>query len=294
MSRPQDCTVIVVTHHRPGSLVCCLAALSGQGAADIVVVGPAGTEAPAGIQIVSCEARNISMARNLGLARARTPLVAFIDDDAVAQPGWLGALTFAFSASQVHAATGWTRAGARPHWQFRGERITRLAEVVPLPPTDQPRVHRPTATDAPITLGTNCAFRREALEQVGAFDPGFRYFLDESDLNMRLAAAGLGATAVVPDAVVHHHRAPGLYRNATGRLHDHREIGASLWRFLVRHAPAPDRAEAWNTAVARQLRPIIARMIGGTAEPRDVHQVRAHLHQGRACAIQRLREDYPI
>jgi succinoglycan biosynthesis protein ExoM len=41
---------------------------------------------------VHAPARNISVARNAGLAASDAPFLAFIDDDAVALPGWLAAL----------------------------------------------------------------------------------------------------------------------------------------------------------------------------------------------------------
>jgi len=47
------------------------------------------------------------------------------------------------------------------------------------------------------------AVRRSVLADLGGFDPRFRFYLDETDLNLRLAARGL-YTALVPLAQVHH------------------------------------------------------------------------------------------
>jgi GT2 family glycosyltransferase len=63
------------------------------------------------------------------------------------------------------------------------------------------------------TEGTNCAFRRDVLAGLGGFDPAFRYFLDETDVNLRLAEAG-ARTVIVPRALVHH----GSAASRSGRL----------------------------------------------------------------------------
>ncbi len=61
--------------------------------------------------------------------------------------------------------------------------------------------------------GTNSSFRRDALIGVGGFDEAYAYFLDETDVCLRLSEAGW-RLGVAPDAVVHHAYAPSAQRRA--------------------------------------------------------------------------------
>lgn len=279
---PADCTVVVVSHHRPDPLARCLRTLEGQGAADVIVVAPLGTVSP---RLIPFDERNISAARNHGLAAVRTPLVAFIDDDAEASPDWLAALTNAFAETTVQVATGWV--AERQGWQYRGETIDGCAEIRSLPVCDHSRTYCAPQGSAVVAIGTNCAFRMAALRAVGGFDPGFRYFLDDSDISMRLAGCGLGCTAVVPEAVTVHRRAAGPWRRSDGILVDYTEIGASLRRFIWRHALPLARRRAWEDAAALQMRGPVRALIRGTIEPHAVRAARLQLRQGAALAENR-------
>jgi succinoglycan biosynthesis protein ExoM len=68
---------------------------------------------------VHAPARNISIARNACIARADAPLIAFIDDDETASPGWLAALIATMDAADADIVFGPVQAvydAAAPAW----------------------------------------------------------------------------------------------------------------------------------------------------------------------------------
>jgi GT2 family glycosyltransferase len=116
-----------------------------------------------------------SSARNLGLQEARCEIVAFIDDDAVADPAWLQAIHEAFLAFQPPPALIAGRIdpiwpGKRPEW-YPQEREYLLGlynigdELRSMPEHDQP-------------VGANMAGLRQVILALGGFDQnlGPNYF----------------------------------------------------------------------------------------------------------------------
>ncbi len=203
-------SVIIVSHGREAALKRCLKALRQllYPTFEVVVVADRPTLAALqglpqamGIKTAPCDAQNISLARNIGLGLAAGEVVAFIDDDAVPEPTWLTHLAAVFDDAEVAAAGGYVRGRNGISWQWRGAWVDGCGVRHALPlEGERPTVLHPGPGRAVKTEGTNMAFRREVIAGIGGFDPAFRFFLDETDLNLRLARAGL-ATALVPLAL---------------------------------------------------------------------------------------------
>ncbi len=79
--------------------------------------------------------------------------------------------------------------------------------TMPMPEFCYPGCHR-----FPALLGTNSIFRRSALLEIGGFDEQFDYFLDETDVNVRLIDAGY-TLKQIPKAFVYHRYLPSHIRN---------------------------------------------------------------------------------
>lgn len=121
------------------------------------------------------------------------------------------------------------------------------------------------------------AVRRDVLVGLGGFDATYRYYLDDTDLNMRLARAG-HQTAIAPNARVWHRQDMSERRGPARvprRLH---EIGASLSAFLARFSehPAHDLARHRETEKRRLLR----HLVQGNLEPRDIRHRLKEFDQG--------------
>lgn len=234
-------SVIIVSRHRAAALRLCLLALTQQDhpAFEVVVVAdPAGLAAVAGMQIksVGFDLPNISAARNAGLAQASGEVVAFIDDDAVAEPSWLSRLVAPFSDPEVMASTGFVRGRNGIARQWGAAWVDRSGADHPFDLPDRGGVFDAETDRAIKTQGTNCAFRRDALLAVGGFDPAYHFYHDETDVNLRMAAR----TAVVPLAQVVHGFAESERRRADRVPASLVEIAASCAVFVRRHSPGAD------------------------------------------------------
>ena len=150
----------------------------------------------------------LSNARNLAVRLARAPLIAFLDDDAVADTGWLDALARAFEV--LGEGVGVVGGRVRPRWvasrpDWLSDDLLGYLSVVDLGAELRP------LRAGEWVAGANIAYRTEALRQVGGFSlalgrvgAGIALMSnDEIELGDRLAAAGW-ATAYAPDAAVAH------------------------------------------------------------------------------------------
>jgi glycogen(starch) synthase len=164
------------------------------------------------IRVVDCPARNLSMSRNLGIEGSAGDVVAFIDDDAIAEPRWLEELDAAYDTERVAGAGGIVYDHTGAALQYRYSVCDRLGEprFDVGPPFD--RYLRPGADPFVYLQGTNTSFRRTALEKIGGFDEEIEYYLDEADVCACLIDHGY-LLRPLPGAAVHHHYLPSDIRN---------------------------------------------------------------------------------
>ncbi|WP_298499164.1 glycosyltransferase family 2 protein [uncultured Maritimibacter sp.] len=276
-------TVVIVSRGRPALLRRAVLGVSQlwYPAFEVVVVADArGVAALADwqdrITVLGFDTPNISEARNIGLAHAAGEVVAFIDDDAVPEPTWLGHLIPGFVDPAVVQAGGFVRGRNGLSFQWRAQAVNGMGRTLPLDiPHERGFVAAPPEGYAVKTEGTNMAFRRDTLAAIGGFDPAFRFYYDETDVNLRLHP---GKTLIVPRAQVHHGVGPSGQRGGQRQVIDLTEIGASTAVFLRKHAsggdPAPHRDE--------QRKRLIGQMVEGRIEPRDVARLLATYDAGFA------------
>lgn len=215
-ARASDVSVVIPTYNRRDLMVRTLDSVAAldPAPAEVIVVSDGSTDGTdevvrdRSLRLLRTERRGAAGARNEGWRESSRPIVAFIDDDCVAEPSWVGHLVAPFEAAGVGLVQGRTRPDGRPG------------------PYDRTLDVRP---ELALYESCNIAYRRSVLEATGGFDEAFtrriqprvgrpgrgggRPFGEDTHLGWRARRAGWDA-AYAPDAVVRHHIFEGAFVDA--------------------------------------------------------------------------------
>jgi glycosyltransferase involved in cell wall biosynthesis len=199
-------TVVVLTCNSAASIGSCLDALAGQDCPDFEVIVVDDDSADGTLAIVARYAgrlrlrvarngsRIIPRGRNIGLAASQTPLVAFVDSDDWADPGWTRAILAAFAANpQLGLVSG----DLVPAYR------TVTAQAISL---NDDTVRRLAGRRRPQFYAGNCAVNRDVLPG-SVFDEEFR-FAEDLELAARLRQRC--PWAHLPGMRVHHYSRESL------------------------------------------------------------------------------------
>jgi len=184
-------------------------------------------------------AGGVSAARNTGLARARAPWVAFLDDDDLWAPDKLAAQL----AAATHAGAGWVCAGA-----VTVDRALRIISGQ-LPPSDEVLWQLPSFNSVPGG-GSGTMARTDLVRRVGGFDTALSNIADW-DLWVRLSAEA--RMAAVPRPLT------AYLRHPTSLSHDLTSVRDEFEHARRKHAPAreerglPDSSRTLEWFVHRQV-----------------------------------------
>ena len=224
MSDPQI-SAIICTHNRDGYLGAAIDSLLQQdfaGEFEVIVVDNASSDRTRDVvearlphprlQYVYEPVTGLSVARNTGANAARSPILAYLDDDAVASSHWLQVLHAAYQTNETLAVAGgkvtllWADGMAPPPWLSQN-----LAGNLGLYDLGESLVYidRPGLTPR----GLNYSIRRVFLEKIGGFDLNLgrvgKNLLSNEELHTTELALEMGwQVAYLPDALVAHNVAP--------------------------------------------------------------------------------------
>ena len=157
--------------------------------------------------VANARDQGASGARNTGVAASHSELVAFLDDDAIASPGWLEALRSHLTDARVVGVGGrldplWET--SRPRW-FPPEFDWAVgASYLGMPMRAEPVRN---------VWGNNMAIRREVFDMIGGFRADFgkvgtRSSPEDTDLCLRAAAWNGGGTWIYEPLGAANHRVP--------------------------------------------------------------------------------------
>jgi glycosyltransferase involved in cell wall biosynthesis len=220
MSRPQI-SAIICTHNRENYLGRAIDSLLQQDCSDyeILVVDNASSDRTRDVVSTRLGDRRLryifeptlglSLARNRGAREAQAPILAYLDDDAVASPHWLSTFCQIYAQDDRLAIAGgkvtllWPENTRCPGWLSENLAGNLGAYDLGAEVID---INQPGLTPR----GLNYSIRRIFLEQVGGFDRHLgrvgKNLLSNEELQMTALALQCGwRVAYVPQALVAHH-----------------------------------------------------------------------------------------
>lgn len=186
------------------------------------------------IKIGNCPEPNLSMSRNIGIAMASGDIVIFIDDDAIPEPEWLDQIMDGFDSPEVAATGGKVFDHTGYSYQYQYANADRLGHGKWQLTEPSPHYCFPGSFEFPYLQGTNTAFRRSALLEIGGFDEEFAYYLDETEVCLRLIDRGY-VIRQLSNAYVHHKYAPSHIRTKSAAIYRYPVLKSKVY-FSNRHA----------------------------------------------------------
>lgn len=245
---PLNISVVINTYNRAASLRNTLEAFRWQHypCFEVVVVNGPSTdqteqvldEFQDSIKAVSCPVANISVSRNIGISHAAGDVVAFIDDDGIPYPNWLQGLADRYDDGDVGGVGGfvWDHTGMA--YQTRYITCDRFGEARFFDIFDPSDLFSfPGAQWYPSLMGVNSSFRRTVLHEIGGFNEMYAYFLDETDVCLRVIDRGY-KIVITPHANVHHKYLASHIRDAKRRTRNFYPIIRSKTNFVLTHGAA--------------------------------------------------------
>jgi len=254
------------------------------------------------IKVGRCPARNLSLSRNIGIRLAAGELIAFTDDDAYPDPAWLDEVAAGFADEETAAAGGPVYDHTGAHLQSKYIVVNRIGmgHSVSDPPNPTMLLARPFGARFVTLIGVNSMFRRDRLVAIGGFDEMYDYFLDETDVCVRLLDAGWIVRAL-DNGFVYHKYLPSERRNEDRVHRDQSSALRNVTYFAYRHGRSvhsfPELAEMLAECVREERRHYRWHRDHGKVSQKDYekfqHDVDTVMDEGLDAALKRPPQTRP-
>jgi glycosyltransferase involved in cell wall biosynthesis len=214
-------SVVICTHQRSAALSRCLESLSQQSVKLDIIVVDSGSQEPEAALIGALSRRHaarhirlseagLSRARNAGLAAARAPWIAYLDDDAIPAADWAEKLVGSIFATADAAAIG---GAILPDWEAALPAWWPRALVGALTVLECGIAGRVGGAALPRGVepyGANIAFHKETLWSFGGFPEclgrsGDALLSNEETYVLRRLHAAGRIILFTPEIIVRHH-----------------------------------------------------------------------------------------
>jgi glycosyltransferase involved in cell wall biosynthesis len=195
----QGISVVISTFNRSDLLKNCINSLLEQSLKDyeIIIVNDASTDETKNylesfnhpkIKVIQNEKNiGLSSSRNIGIGKAKYDLIAFTDDDCIADKNWLRVIWESFKTEAFAFASGQTFLVSREFKGYFPERVV-------------------TNIDAKWPKGNNLIYRKTVFEQAGYFDPSMDYYSnDDTEMAIRAVSNNFRFQSL-SKAVVYHQK----------------------------------------------------------------------------------------
>lgn len=212
-------SVLICTYNRADYLKKCLDSMLDQtyDTFEVIVVNGPSTDKTEDLlkkytfkHIQQKNKSGLSAARNLGIREAKGEIIAFIDDDAIADKNWIKSHVKRYNDETVGGVGGTIYSFGRKNGkldEYKKNQVNRFGIL------DKERMITNTRKKwFYTTCGCNTSFRRKVLEEIGGFDEYFDYWFDETDVCVRIAKAGY-KIEFEKKAIVYHYLADGPSRS---------------------------------------------------------------------------------
>ena len=141
---------------------------------------------------------------NLGAAKAAGDLLAFVNSDAIVEPGALAALAEVAARPEVGIASASLRLAEDPDRMNSAGNPLHVLGLSWAGGLGEPAEHYRAESDIASATGAAMMMRRDVWEILGGFTAEFFAYCEDADLSLRCWQAGW-RVRYVPSAVVRHH-----------------------------------------------------------------------------------------